>query len=111
MKRVKILVVCGSGVATSMHAAYKLRDYLEKENLLNVSIDGCGNNELPYRADSYDIIVSNAQVTVNLDKPVFSAVPLLTGIGEEELVRQIADAVREIGTRGQNEITDKELEP
>lgn len=101
MKKVKILVVCGSGVATSMHAAYKLREYLEKENL-NVSIDGCGNNELPYRADSYDIIVSNAQVTVDLGKPVFSAVPLLTGIGEKELVQQIADTVRKIGTDGQN---------
>ncbi|MGB4681032.1 MAG: PTS sugar transporter subunit IIB [Dethiobacteria bacterium] len=101
MKRVKILVVCGSGVATSMHAAYKLREYLEKENL-NVSIDGCGNNELPYRAESYDIIVSNAQVTVDLGKSVFSAVPLLTGIGEKELVQQIADTVRKIGTDGQN---------
>lgn len=101
MKRVKILVVCGSGVATSMHAAYKLCEYLEKENL-NVSIDGCGNNELPYRAESYDIIVSNAQVTVDLGKPVFSAVPLLTGIGEKELVQQIADTVRKIGTDGQN---------
>lgn len=102
MKKVKILVVCGSGVATSMHVAYKLRDYLEKENL-NVSIDGCGNNELAYRAGNFDIIVSNAQVTIDLNKPVFSAVPLLTGIGEKELVKQIADTVREIGTRGQNE--------
>lgn len=101
MKKVKILVVCGSGVATSMHVAYKLRNYLEKEKL-NVNIDGCGNNELPYRAGNYDIIVSNTQVTIETNKPVFSAVPLLTGIGEKEVVEQIAQAVREIGTEGQN---------
>jgi PTS system galactitol-specific IIB component len=102
MKKVKILVVCGSGVATSMHVAYKLRDYLEKEKL-NVSIDGCGNNELPYRAGNYDIIVSNAQVTIETSQPVFSAVPLLTGIGEKEVVAQIAEAVRKIGAEGQNQ--------
>ncbi len=31
MAKVRILVVCGSGVATSMHVVYKLREYFEKE--------------------------------------------------------------------------------
>lgn len=95
MYRVKILVVCGSGVATSMHAAYKLNEYIEKEKL-SVRIDGAGNNELAGRAPSYDIILSNTMVTIDTDKPVFNAIPLLTGIGEKELAAEVIAKVREI---------------
>ena len=99
MKKVMIIVVCGSGVAMAMHAAYKLREYFDKEKLYDVHIDGSGNNELPGRIASYDIIVSNAQVTVKTDKPIFSAIPLITGVGEAELVKQIIEKVREIMTK------------
>ncbi len=95
MYKVKILIVCGSGVATSMHAAYKLREQFEKAKV-PVVIDGAGNNELPGRIGSYDIIVSNAQVTVKTDKPVFSAIPLLTGMGEKELVAKLIAAAKDI---------------
>jgi PTS system galactitol-specific IIB component len=96
MAKVKILVVCGSGVATSMHVAYKLREYFEKEQINDVVIDGAGNNELAGRIGNYDIVLSNAEVTVETDKPVFSAVPLLTSVGEKELVAQVMEKVKEI---------------
>lgn len=96
MKKVNIVVVCGSGVAMAMHAAYKLREYLDKEKIYDVHIDGSGNNELESRIAAYDMIVSNAQVLVETDKPVFSAIPLITGVGEEELVKQIIVKVKEI---------------
>lgn len=95
MYKVRIIVICGSGVATSMHAAYKLREYFEKEKV-PVVIDGGGNNELAGRIVSYDIVVSNSQVTVKTDKPVFSAIPLLTGIGEKDLMAQVLKAAKEI---------------
>lgn len=95
MYKVKILVVCGSGVATSMHAAYKLREFFEKQKL-PVAIDGAGNNELAGRLGAYDIILSNSQVTVKTDKPVFSAIPLLTGVGEKELMSQVLQTAKDI---------------
>jgi len=101
MKKVRIVVVCGSGVAMAMHAAYKLREYLEKEKLY-VHIDGSGNNELASRIDNYDIVVSNAQVLVDTDKPVFNAIPLITGVGEEELVKEIVEKVKEIQEKNNN---------
>ena len=102
MYKVRIVVVCGSGVAMAMHAAYKLREYLEEQKLY-VHIDGSGNNELPGRINNYDMVVSNAQVTVETDKPIFSAIPLITGIGEKELVEQIIAKVREIQDAKNNE--------
>jgi PTS system galactitol-specific IIB component len=95
MYKVKILVVCGSGVATSMHAAFKLREYLD-DRKISAIIDGAGNNELEGRAGSYDIIISNTMVTAKIDKPVFSAIPLLTGIGESELVAQVVEAIKKV---------------
>ena len=98
MYKVRIIVVCGSGVATSMHAAFKLREYFEKQKV-PVVIDGAGNNELAGRIVSYDIVVSNNQVTVKTDKPVFSAIPLLTGVGEKELMAKILETAKEIQAR------------
>ncbi|MDY6868058.1 MAG: PTS sugar transporter subunit IIB [Chloroflexota bacterium] len=95
MAKVRILVVCGSGVATSMHVAYKLREYFKEEKIPAV-IDGAGNNELAGRIGNYDIVVSNAQVTVKTDKPVFNAVPFLTGIGEKDLIAKIIERAKEI---------------
>lgn len=95
MSKIKILVVCGSGVATSMHAAYKMREYFNREKL-PVIIDGAGINELAGRAPNYDIVVSNAMVPMELTKPVFSAIPLLTGIGEKELMAKLVETVREL---------------
>ena len=95
MYKVKILIVCGSGVATSMHAAYKLKQYFDDEKI-SVHIDGAGNNELEGRAPSYDIILSTTMVTANLNKPVFNAIALLTGIGEKELAAEVVAKVKEI---------------
>jgi PTS system galactitol-specific IIB component len=95
MYKVRIVVVCGSGVAMAMHAAYKLREHLEKEKIY-VHIDGTGNNELASRINNYDMVVSNVQVTVKTDKPVFNAIPLITGVGEKQLVDQIIAKVKEI---------------
>ena len=71
------------------------KEYFEKEKL-SVLIDGAGNNELAGRAPSYDIILSNTMVTIDTDKPVFNAIPLLTGIGEKELVAEVIAKVREV---------------
>lgn len=101
-RKVRILVVCGSGVAMAMHAAYKLRDYFKKEKM-DVIIDGAGNNELAGRIGGYDMVVSNAQVTVKTDKPIFTAVPLITGIGEEELVEKIIAKTKELQAELENE--------
>jgi hypothetical protein len=35
-------------------------------------------------------------VTVKTDKPIFTAIPLITGIGEKELVEKIITKVREL---------------
>jgi PTS system galactitol-specific IIB component len=95
MSKVKIIVVCGSGVAMAILAAYKLRGYLDKAGL-DVHIDGCGYRELDSRIDQYDLIISNVPAAGKTEKPAFDANPLITGVGEKELVEQIIRKVKEI---------------
>ena len=93
-RNIKIMVACGSGIATSMHVAVILREKLE-EVKLNATIDGCSVNELSDRAGGYDIIVSTAQVP-KMPQAVFNAVPILTGVGDDEVIADIIAKVREL---------------
>ena len=94
-RTVKILVACGSGIATSMLVASVLKDYMAKEKL-SVSIDGTSVNNLMFRVTGNDIIVSSAQVPFDTGLPVFNALPILTGMGQDALLAKIADKVREL---------------
>jgi len=93
-KNIKIMVACGSGIATSMHVAVILREKLA-EAKLNATIDGCSVNELADRTGGYDIIVSTAQVP-EMPQTVFNAVPILTGVGDDEVIADILAKVREL---------------
>lgn len=64
-----------------LHAVYKLRENLEDKKLY-VHMGGSGNNDLYSRIDAYDMMVSNAQLTVETYKPIFNAIPLITRIGK-----------------------------
>ena len=94
---VKIMVACGSGIATSMSVAVTLREKLAAKGL-NVEISSCGVNELLYRTEGSDLIVCTAQVPFETKQPVINAVPFLTGIGEDEAIEEIAARIREINS-------------
>ena len=98
-KTVKILVACGSGIATSMLVACVVREYMEQQKL-SVSIDGTSVNNIPFRLTGNDIIISSAQVPFNTGLPVFNALPILTNRGREELLEAIAAKVRELSEKG-----------
>jgi len=94
-KSVRIMVACGSGIATSMHVVVTLKEKLAAAKL-NVTIDSCSVNELLDRSTGYDIIVSTAQVSFDVKQVVFNAIPILTGIGEDELLADIIAKVLEL---------------
>lgn len=93
MKR--ILVACGNGVATSTVVATKIREKCE-ENGLSVSVNQCKLLEVESKASDYDLLVTTGKFTGgNVSIPVIGAIALLTGIGEDAVLNQIMDAVRE----------------
>ena len=91
----RILVACGTGMATSTAAAESLREALEDQGI-SVEINQCKVSELKSQVDSFEphVIVTTAKVSDDFGVPIFSGQPFLTGIGEDEVVEEIAQVVR-----------------
>ena len=85
----KILVACGTAIATSTVVAKKLEEKLGALGL-EVKIDQCKASEVGSRAASYDLIVSTTEVDDTKGKPVVRTLSFLTGIGMDADVQKIA---------------------
>lgn len=84
-----IMVACGSGVASSETAAYKLRNML-KERKLQADVRVVNFRSLKNIATQSDILVNIApNDPTNYGVPTVNGVPFLTGIGVEKVMDEI----------------------
>lgn len=105
----RILVVCGTGIATSTAAESKIQEWMGKRGY-TVATNQCIAAETNMKAGSIkpDVIVTTTKLKIvkvekdgkiqfNIDGipniPAFNGVPFLTGIGELELVDKICAAL------------------
>ncbi len=84
----KILVACGTAIATSTVVAKKLEDVLKARGL-EVRIDQCKASEVPSKAAGYDLVVSTTEVDGTAGKPIVRTLSFLTGIGIDADVEKI----------------------
>lgn len=89
MGKKRILVVCGTGIATSTVVARKLEEELEKRGI-EVETRQCKAAEVEGRLEGVDLIVTTTPVPGNLGVPVIRTLAFLTGIGENEAVEEVA---------------------
>jgi PTS system galactitol-specific IIB component len=85
----KILVACGTAIATSTVVAKKLEEKLRARGLA-VSIDQCKASEVGSKAAGYDLIVSTTEVDDARGKPYLRTLSFLTGLGIEADIEKIA---------------------
>jgi PTS system galactitol-specific IIB component len=78
----KILVACGTAIATSTVVAKKLEEALKARGI-DAKIDQCKASEVGTRAAQYDLIVSTTEVDDAGGKPLIRTLSFLTGIGIE----------------------------
>lgn len=88
----KVLVICGTGVATSTVVAAKVRDHLAARGIGADVVQG-KVMDLVGRDAAADLIVATTDVPASVTVPVIRALPLLTGIGQEEVLDEIARAL------------------
>lgn len=86
----KVLIVCGTGVATSTVVATKVREHLAEAGI-EASVDQGKVMDLLSGANA-DLIVATTDVPSSVAIPVVRALPLLIGMGEESVFDEI-DAV------------------
>jgi PTS system galactitol-specific IIB component len=85
----KILVACGTAIATSTVVAKKLEEKLRGRGIA-VAIDQCKASEVGSKASGYDLIVSTTEVDDTRGKPHLRTLSFLTGIGIDADVAKIA---------------------
>jgi len=85
----KILVACGTAIATSTVVAKKLEEKLKARGIA-VTIDQCKASEVGSKAANYDLIVSTTEVDDARGKPCIRTLSFLTGMGIEADVEKIA---------------------
>ncbi|URT70664.1 PTS sugar transporter subunit IIB [Cytobacillus firmus] len=90
----KLLIMCGTGIATSTIVTGKVKSWLEENNLqTKVKLFQSKISEELGRIDEYDIIVSTTLVPDNIKSKVIDGVPLLTGIGKEDMFEKIKEQI------------------
>ncbi|MBP8857872.1 MAG: PTS sugar transporter subunit IIB [Anaerolineaceae bacterium] len=84
----RILVSCGTAIATSTVVAIAIEEAL-KDRGINVTIRQCKASEVPSLVQGMDLVVTTTPVPGNLGVPVIQTLAFLTGIGKEEVLEQI----------------------
>ena len=94
MKKYKIIVACGSGMATSHVIMEQLREMLQKAGF-DVDISATKVSDLG--ADPRcDVIVTSTILQGNYNMPVVRALSFLTGIGMEKDLQKIIEILKTI---------------
>ncbi len=86
MKRV--LIICGTGIATSTVVAIKVREHLEEVGIAAIVDQGKVMDLLGGDVNA-DLIVATTEVPGTVTVPVVAALPLLIGMGEEQVFAEI----------------------
>ncbi|HIX35709.1 MAG TPA: PTS sugar transporter subunit IIB [Candidatus Limosilactobacillus merdigallinarum] len=85
-----LMVVCGSGIATSTVVEGKIRDFLDSKGVLDQVKMYKGNiAEQINHIDDYDAFVSTTVVPDDVKDKVISGLPILTGVGADKAYDQI----------------------
>ena len=99
MIKKKFLVCCGTGIATSVQVAAKLKEVMKERGIQALTAE-CKASEIAAKVETSppDVIVATAEVRVKPGDPrVFRGVPFLTGVGEDQLADEIADFLKSGG--------------
>lgn len=79
----KIIVACGSGVATSQAVASKIQNMLEDDRI-RASVEAVDIKSLENIIDQCDIYVSIVSTGKDIGKPTINGIAFLTGIGLDD---------------------------
>jgi galactitol PTS system EIIB component len=93
-RRFQILILCGTGIATSTVVKSRLDGALSSAGLSQQVDVRQGKVSDVIGGSDADLIVATVQVPASVKAPVINAVPLLTGIGMQPVLDQIVAAVR-----------------
>ncbi len=88
----KVLVICGTGIATSTVVAIKIREFCAARKI-SVEVSQGKVMDIVRGIEGYDLIVATTPIPSKITIPVIQGLPFLTGIGVEATLEKIAHAL------------------
>lgn len=98
MKKLKIMVACGSGVATSTLASKAVEEVC-KEYGIEAVIDTCSMRSVADEANGCDVVLTTNKYDKELSCPVMSVTPFITGIKINKTKEDLGKLLTEIAER------------
>jgi len=96
----RVLVVCSASIVTGTIVAEKLRQ-LFKDHNVRATVTADLAKDVAALAQEADLIVSTTFLSADYGIPTINGVPFLTGVGTEEALRQIIQAIQDSTEKGQ----------
>lgn len=92
----KLLIMCGTGVATSTVLTGKMKEWLKEKGLENeVKLYQSKVADEVNKIDDYDVVVTTTVVPDKIKDKVIMGIPLLTGIGADAMYQEIEVKLKE----------------
>lgn len=85
----KLLIMCGTGVATSTIVTNKVKDWLKEKGYTDIKLYQSKIADEVNKIDDYDVVISTTVVPDNIKDKVIMGIPLLTGFGTEAMFEEI----------------------
>lgn len=89
----KVLVVCGTGVATSTVVVNKVKDYLAQKGVEAQIQQGKVMDLVGSDVDA-DLVVATTDVPDTVKVPVVRALSLITGMGQDQTLAEIEEKLK-----------------
>jgi PTS system galactitol-specific IIB component len=98
MAKLRVLIACGTSIATATHVASSIRD-TAREAGIAVETAQCKAAEIRGKIQTFTphVIVATTPVPSDLGVPTFNGVPFLSGIGLDQLKADIIEALKAAG--------------
>lgn len=93
--QLKIVIACGSGVATSTLAARTVEEVCEASGIA-ASVATCSMRELLSCSENADLILTTNKYDKPLSKPVLSVTSFITGIGVEKTKKTLVELLQKV---------------
>ena len=90
----KLLVICGTGIATSTVVAMKIKSHCEVRGIA-VDITQGKVMDIVRGIEGYDLIVSTTPIPATVKIPVIEGLPFLTGMGIDATLEKIVAALQQ----------------
>lgn len=94
-RELKILVACGSGVATSTVAQEAVKEICKKHGI-PVRVLKSTMTEIQSKQDDVDVIMVTTNYRKPVNKPLIKVFGLISGIGKDKIEREIVETCQSL---------------